>query len=236
MRRGLSPSPSTEEGQDGGNSPSVATKPATQKRGNTIVVPAKAGTQRGGAGRGSSPSPLTSESNTPVVATKPANQKSAAVRGSHSPTRNSKPETRNFPPITIEELERFDFTREHAALYNFARDEITGGIYGYDELGPFVADEEGEIHHIDPSRVAGYERVVRSSPVAPERSAARSGRGRRGSRPSQAKDRNPKIRTSPHPRTLNRRRKNPNTQPRHSKVATGSPPSTPGRSPPKIWV
>jgi len=228
-----------------GLSPAAATKPATQNRDNTPVVPAKAepapysirGTQRGEDGRSAS-SPR-GERSEPVLSLPKGRGLSLSPSaeegqdGGDSPAVPTKPD---FPPITIEELERFDFTREHAAQYNFARDEITGGIYGYDELGPFVADEEGEIHHIDPSRVAGYERVVRSSPATPEPSATRSGRGRRGSRPSQAKDRNPRVRTSPHPRTLNRRRKNSSTQSRRSKVATGTPLSTPGRSPPKIWV
>ena len=301
-----SPSPSTGEGWGEGDSPAVATKPATQNRDNTPVVPAKAepapysirGTQRGLDGRGShSPSPSTREHTTPVVPAKaePApysirgTQRGVDGRGSHSPSPSTRerntpvvpaeagtqrggaargsspspstgegrgegdspgvPTKPDFPPITIEELERFDFTREHAAQYNFARDEITGGIYGYDELGPFVADEEGEIHHIDPSRVAGYERAVRRSPATPEPSATRSGRDQRGSRPSQARNSNPKTRRSPHPRTLNRRRKNLNTPARDLKPGAypvrpepvpsrveGPVEGPPGRSPPKIWV
>ncbi len=265
------PSPSTGEGRGEGDSPAVATNSETQKRATPSVVPAKAGTQRGGDGRGShTPSPSTGEGrgegDSPAVATKPETQKRATPSvvpakagtqrggdglGFDTPSPSTgegrgegdspAPGGVDHPPITIEELERFDFTREHAALYNFARDEITGGIYGYDELGPFIAGEEGEIHHIDPSRVAGYERLVRSSSVDLEPSATRSGRGRRGSRPSQANNRNPKTRTSPHPRTLNRRRKNLNTPPDYSKpqaysVRPEPVEGPPGRSPPKIWV
>ena len=82
-----------------------------------------------------------------------------------------------FSPITIEELKRFDFTRDHVALYNFARDEITGGIYGYDDLGPVAADEYG-VHRIAPSRVVGYERAIRKPPLAVVMDSPRSGPGR----------------------------------------------------------
>ena len=146
------PSPSTGEGWGEGDSPAAATEPGTQEPGNTAVVPAKAepapysirGTQRGEVGSGSSPSPSTGE-------------------GWGEGDSPAAPDAVAYPPITIEELERFDFTRDHIALYNFARDEITGGIYGYDDLGPVAADEYG-VHRIAPSRVVGYERAIRRPP------------------------------------------------------------------------
>ena len=163
-----SPSPSTGEGWGEGDSPAAATKPEPQKRaaGPKIVRPESVEGQCS-AERAPSTREYADEGDSPAAATKPDTQKRGAGRRSQSPTRS-------FPPITIEELERFDFTREHAALYNFARDEITGGIYGYDELGPFVADEDGKIDHIDPSRVAGYERAT--SVVPAEAGTQRSGR------------------------------------------------------------
>ena len=62
--------------------------------------------------------------------------------------------------MTLEELERYNFAPRHFARYMFARDEITGGIYAFDFLGPAVADEEGDMHHISPDRIIGYERVI----------------------------------------------------------------------------
>ena len=161
--------------------------PSTRER-NTPVVPAKAGflpqepspTQRGEVERGSSPSPSAptpspstgqggacpepsrrGEGDSPAAPTKPEIQRGGAG-GSHSPTGNSKPKTRNFPPITIEELARFDFRPYHMDLYKFARDEITGAIYAFDEAGPFIIDGDGDLCRIDPNRIAGYERATSS--------------------------------------------------------------------------
>ena len=218
------PSPSTGEGRGEGASPAASTKPETQKRPDSTVVPAKAETQKSAAGSKTvRPEPVEepalslpkgqcsterppSPSTPSVVPAKAGTQRGGGRSGSSpspstgegrgegdSPARAGifeEPEPVSPPggvdrsPITIEELERFDFTRDHIALYNFARDEITGGIYGYDDLGPVAADEYG-VHRIAPSRVVGYERAIQRPPLA---------------------------------------------------VVEDSPRSSPGRSPPKIWV
>ena len=113
---------------------------------NPIVVPAKAGTQRGGEGRRShpgSPEPVLSADEEP----------SEALQVESSPTKS-------FPPITLEELERYNYHSGHFARHMFARDEITGGIYAFDWLGPAVADEDGNLHSISPDEIIGYERVI----------------------------------------------------------------------------
>ena len=68
--------------------------------------------------------------------------------------------TKSFPPITLEELERYNYHSGHFARHMFARDEITGGIYAFDWLGPAVADEDGNLHSISPDEIIGYERVI----------------------------------------------------------------------------
>ena len=190
-----SPSPSTEErrepalslskGESG--SPAVPTKTVAQKPGDSSVVPAKAGTQRSGAGRGSSPSPSTEEGREPalslskgeraspavptktgtqkpgdssVVPAKAGTQRSGAGRGSHSPTRNSKPKTRNFPPITIQEIERYGYDSRQITGCRFARDQVTGAVYAFDDQGPFEVDDDGEVYYISPDLIVGYGNVA----------------------------------------------------------------------------
>ena len=64
------------------------------------------------------------------------------------------------PPITLEELKRSDYDPSHFDRYMFARDEITGGIYAFDGLGPVVVDEDGDIHSISPDDIVGCHRVL----------------------------------------------------------------------------
>ena len=170
-----SPSPSTGEGWGEGDSPAVTAKTETQKPGDPTVVPAKAGTQRSGAGRGSSPSTSTEEGREPalglskegdspavtaktetqkpgdptVVPAKAGTQRSGAGRGSHSPTRN-------FPPITIKEIERYGYDSRHITSCKFARDQVTGAVYAVDDQGPFEVDDDGDVYHISPDRIVGY--------------------------------------------------------------------------------
>ena len=61
-----------------------------------------------------------------------------------------KPKTRNFPPITIEEIERANYDSHHITRCKFARDEITGAVYAFDGAGPFEVDEDGVSHYISP--------------------------------------------------------------------------------------
>ena len=141
-------------------------------------------TQRGGEGRHShpgSPEPVLSADEGPVerveapvlsTAEEPAPY---SIRGpvervearneadeadSNEALQVETPPTKSFPPMTLEELERYNFAPRHFAKYMFARDEITGGIYAFDFLGPAVADEEGDMHLISPDRIIGYERVM----------------------------------------------------------------------------
>ena len=113
------------------------------------VVPAKAGTQRGGEGRRSEGAAERAEA--PVLSNDEG--PSEALQVESSPTKS-------FPPITLEELERYNYHSGHFARHMFARDEITGGIYAFDWLGPAVADEDGNLHSISPDEIIGYERVI----------------------------------------------------------------------------
>ena len=221
----LTPSPSTGEGRGQGDSPVVPAN-ANGNPDNTIVVPAKAGTQ-GRGGVPSSPSPSTEEgrgegdspvSVRPELVEEPTPY---SIRGQFSaeqppstPTKNQKPTTRNFPPITHEELEQNNFDPTHIARYNFARDEITGSIFAFDHKSPIVMDDDGTLCRVAPDYVVGYERAVEEHDRAPDTAHTRPS-GRSG-------------------RTRNRRRKNPNTPTRRLK--SGARHSSPGRSPPKIWV
>ena len=138
--------------------------------------------RRGNDGTGSIRTP----DNSTVVPEQSATgiQGGAVRRGSHPlPTKNSKPKTRNSPPISRQELEQANFDSHHIARYTFARDEITGAIYAFDGLGPLVLDEDGVPHSISPDRIAGYDhaslmsehrtRPEPNSPVVPAKSLPR---------------------------------------------------------------
>ena len=70
--------------------------------------------------------------------------------------RGAAPQPKNFPPITIEEIERYGYDSWHITGCKFARDQLTGGVYAVDELGPFEVDDDGAVYHISPDRIAGY--------------------------------------------------------------------------------
>ncbi len=76
-------------------------------------------------------------------------------------TKNQKLTTNNnFPPISIEEIMNAGYLPRHITSFKFARDQITGSVYAFDELGPFIVDEDGdEAFHISPDRIAGYGNV-----------------------------------------------------------------------------
>ena len=176
---------------------------------DSTVVPASIAVIPANAGTHPIPAPAQSLPRTRHGA---GTQRSGAGRGSHPnpvrtkpakeaglqlETHNQKPKTKNPP--------------------QFARDEITGAIYAFDALGPFVVDEDGVTHRISPDRIAGYRRASRAHEH--------------------------RTRTGKTARTRNRRRKNPNAPTPSSKPKTKNPPpssplssSTPGRSPPRIWV
>ena len=157
----------------------LASYMTTEKR--NPVVPAKAepapysirGTQRGGAGRGSHPNPahpepgylsvVPEQSGTHPVPS--AETPSVSTRNPETETKNPpsapsavspKPRTRNFPPITIEEIERANYDSHHITRCKFARDEITGAVYAFDEQGPFEVDEDGVSHYISPDLIVGH--------------------------------------------------------------------------------
>ena len=235
VRGSQTPSPLTGKGWGQGDSP-TATKSATQERANPPVVPAEAGTQkRAEAPKTVRPEALLSTVEGPVEepalslpkgqcsAERPPSTGEGTGQGSHSPTRNSKPRTRNFPPISLEELEQANFTPRHINRCRFARDEITGAIYAFDHIGPYIVDDEGRIERISPSLIVGYGRAARRY-----HHLTRSGRSAR---------------------TRSRRRNNPNAptkdlKPQAHPVRPGALLSTdegptegsPGRSPPRIWV
>ena len=98
-----------------------------------------------------------------IVRPEPVERVEAPSDAHQLETRSSELETlptRNFPPITLEELERFDYDPSHFGRFMFARDEITGGIYAFDDLGPVVVDEDGDIHSISPDDIVGCHRVL----------------------------------------------------------------------------
>ena len=75
-------------------------------------------------------------------------------------TKNQKPTTKNSPPITIDEIKSAGYLPRDITRYKFARDQITGAVYAFDELGPFIVDEDGdETFHISPDQIAGYGNV-----------------------------------------------------------------------------
>ena len=63
-------------------------------------------------------------------------------------------------PITLEDIERFNYEPTLFDRYMFARDEITGGIYAFDGFGPVVVDEDGVTHSMPSDEIVGYERVI----------------------------------------------------------------------------
>ena len=141
------PSPSTGEGRGEGDS----------------VVPAESETQRGGGRRGSrTSSPSTGEgrgegdSTVDPASTSVVPEKSGTHPVPSVSTGNPKPKTRNFPPITVEEIERAGYDSRHITRCKFARDEITGAVYAFDEQGPFEVDEDGVSHYISPDLIVGY--------------------------------------------------------------------------------
>ncbi len=149
--------------------PTVVPAEAETQRAHIVVVPAEAGflpqepshTQRGGEGRRShpgSPEPVLSADEGPVERVEAPVL--STDEGPSEALQVETPATKSFPPMTLEELERYNFAPRHFAKYMFARDEITGGIYAFDFLGPAVADEEGDMHLISPDRIIGYERVM----------------------------------------------------------------------------
>ena len=75
---------------------------------------------------------------------------------------NPKPKTRSFPPITIEEIELANYDSRHITRCKFARDEITGAIYAFDEQGPFEVDEDGVSHYVSPDLIVGYGNVYQT--------------------------------------------------------------------------
>ena len=101
------------------------------------VVPAKAGTH-----------PV------PTEPTKPARLE--PVEAPHPETNNQKPTTKNFPPITIDDIMNVGYLPHHITNYKFARDQITGAVYAFDETGPFEVDEDGDIHYVSPDLIEGY--------------------------------------------------------------------------------
>ena len=182
------PSPSTGEGRGEGDSV-VPAEAGTQRGGgrrgsrtsspsmgegrgeSDSVVPAESETQRGGGRRGSrTSSPSTGEGREPALSLSkgegdstvdPASTSVVPEKSGTHPvpsvsTGNPKPKTRNFPPITVEEIERAGYDSRHITRCKFARDEITGAVYAFDEQGPFEVDEDGVSHYISPDLIVGY--------------------------------------------------------------------------------
>ena len=183
-------------------------EPALVKAGG----PVQTATQRGGAGLGSHPirpEPFEErEVNSPVIpACAGTHPQAGSAEAPRFPTNNSKPKTKNSPPISVEELEQANFDSSHIARYNFARDEITGAIYAFDHKGPIIVDEDGVTHRISPDRIAGYARASRTN------------------------ENQYRIGKTTH--TQRRLQQNPNARTRNSRPETKDSPS---RSPPKIWV
>ena len=139
------PSPLTGEGWGEGDSsvvPEKVEEPQTDGgRPGPSVVPEKSGTHPVPSAYAPSVSTRNPEPENPPSA-------SSAV--------NSRPRTRNFPPITIEEIERANYDSPHITRCKFARDEITGAVYALDEQGPFEVDEDGVSHYISPDLIEGY--------------------------------------------------------------------------------
>ena len=152
------------------------------------VIPEKSETQSRGAARGSLPTtvrpePVLSPVEGPVEgqcsAERPGSDEARPSQSSQSPNHaNQSPHTpqksKNSPsapsapsavnpPIPLEELEHANFQPHHLDLYNFARDEITGAIYAFDQTGPIVIDEDGEPHRIPADRIVGYPRAVQAA-------------------------------------------------------------------------
>ena len=178
----------------------------------------------------------------------------------NSPSAPSAPSAVN-PPIPLEELEHANFQPHHLDLYNFARDEITGAIYAFDQTGPIVIDEDGEPHRIPADRIVGYPRAVQAAQDRPRDDRAAQTRPRadrpapnRNTRRSKTRARRAgNARPRPSARPAGRRRipadnpdhlwpgtRPPNAQPPNAQPPNAQPPNaqppdahlTPSRSPP----
>ncbi len=167
--RGSSPSPSTGEGWGEGDSPVAPANAGTGEPGDSTVTPAEAGVQKGGAAGGSSPSPSTGDGQGEGDSPVPSAEETPAPNSNPEPESNGlpsapsassavdpKPRTKSFPPITIEEIERYDYDSRHITSCKFARDQATGAVYAIDDQGPFVVDDDGAVHHISPDLFVGY--------------------------------------------------------------------------------
>ena len=162
-----------------------------------IVIPAQAGTH-----------PRSPEPTPTVIPVKTGTHPQAgSAEAPRFPTNNSKPKTKNSPPISVEELEQANFDSSHIARYRFARDEVTGAIYAFDHKGPIIVDEDGVTHRISPNRIAGYARASHTNEN--------------------------QYRAGKTTHTQRRRQQHPNARTRNSRPETKDSPS---RSPPKIWV
>ncbi len=157
--RGSHPNPAHPEP---GSLSVVPEQPETQKdgTGHHTVVPEKSETQKDGTGHhtavpeksGTHPVP---SAETPSVSTRNPEPETKNPPSAPSAV-NPKPKTRNFPPITIEEIERANYDSRHITRCKFARDEITGAVYAFDEQGPFEVDEDGVSHYISPDLIVGH--------------------------------------------------------------------------------
>ena len=102
---------------------------------------------------GTHPVPTATNDNTPVVGADPR----VRPLTTEPETKNQELTTKNFPPITIDDIMNAGYLPRHVTRYKFARDQITGAVYAFDKLGPFILDEDGdETFHISPDRIAGY--------------------------------------------------------------------------------
>ena len=79
-----------------------------------------------------------------------------AKAGTHpvptEPTKSARPE----PPITIDDIKNAGYLPRHITRYKFARDQVTGAVYAFDRLGPFILDEDGYTLHVPTDQIAGY--------------------------------------------------------------------------------
>ena len=183
-RGSSTPSPSTKEGWE----PALS---LSKGEGDSPVNPAKSETQSRGAAQGSLPTtvrpePVLSPVEGPVEGAPSQSSQSPnhANQSPHTPQKSKKspsspsaPSAVN-PPIPLEELEHANFQPHHLDLYNFARDEITGAIYAFDQTGPIVIDEDGEPHRIPADRIVGYPRAVQAAQARPRADRAAQARPR----------------------------------------------------------
>ena len=187
----------TQRGGAGLGSHPIRPEPFEEREVNSPVIPAQAGTH-----------PRSPEPTPTVIPVKTGTHPQAgSAEAPRFPTNNSKPKTKNSPPISVEELEQANFDPTHIARYRFARDEITGAIYAFDHKGPIIVDENGVTHRISPKRIAGYARASRTN------------------------ENQYRIGKTTH--TQRRRQQDPNARTRNPIPETKDSPS---RSPPKVWV